>query len=102
MTSAALAFSNKDDVIEEIIGLGRRLQQGDGGGVAQVVGGVAQVLDDGKGGRGVQPCGNLVHEQHPLGAHDHLTCHTMRGKVLRPGMSVSPPEDPVSHSNLHQ
>ena len=73
MTSAALAFSNKDDVIEEIIGLGRRLQQGDGGGVAQVVGGVAQVLDDGKGGRGVQPCGNLVHEERSCWPNNHLT-----------------------------
>lgn len=73
--SKLLTFSDEQDVVKEVIGLWGWLQQRNGRGVLEGVRGIAKVLNDGKGGGGVQAGGDLIHEQHPLGAHNHLACN---------------------------
>ena len=54
----------EQDVVEEVVGLGRRLQQRDEGGVVLVVRRVRQELDDLVRRAAVQPRADLVQQQH--------------------------------------
>lgn len=69
-----MPLGQQDEVVEELEGLGRRLQEGDDHGAAVVVDGLAQALDDLEGGGAVQSRGDLVHEEGLGWAYGHLAC----------------------------
>ncbi|RZR98889.1 hypothetical protein BHM03_00028370 [Ensete ventricosum] len=69
-----LALGEEDDVVEELEGLGRRLEEGhEDGGLAQVDD-LLQAFHDLEGGGAVEAGRYFVHEQHFGRPDDHLTC----------------------------
>lgn len=67
-----LAVGEEDDVVEEVVGLRRRLEEGDEGGALHDVDLLPEHLDDLEGGGAVEAGGDLVHEEGAWGPHQHL------------------------------
>ena len=68
-----VALWHQHDIIEEVVGLRGRLQQGYQQSALQDVAEVGEALGDEEGGCAVQACADLIHEQHLLAPHNDLT-----------------------------
>ena len=64
--AGALPISEQQHIIKDGIDLRRGLQKANHGGQAHDVGGVGQELGHTVGGSTVQPCADLIHQQHTL------------------------------------
>jgi len=76
-------FGDEEHVIEEVVALGRGLQEGDEGRVLLGVGEVPQVLDDLVGGGGVQSRGDLVLHRHTPVSGTFDGCKQFSAKLKR-------------------